>query len=192
MAVGGDKRAVSDESGTLQPAASSSVATATSTLRRLVPGLLLVGTCVGLAFFVNHLVPSISPLVVSVVAGAVLTNLRFVPTSADAGTRFAGKRLLRLGVVLLGFQLGVDQVLSLGGPALAVVVGTVALTFFGTQWLGRRLGVSRGLSLLVATRFSICGASAIAAMSRVAHSRDASTPFSIAPVALFGTLATRP
>ena len=153
------------------------------------PGLALVAVCVAIAFGVNHLVPSLSPLVVSVVIGAVLANLGVVPAWSRGGAHFAAKRLLRVGVVLLGFQLAIAQVISLGGPAVAVVVATVAVTFFGTQWLGHRLGLTSSLSLLIATGFSICGASAVAAMEGVADAEEEEVAFSIALVTLCGSLA---
>ncbi|GAC1540297.1 MAG: putative sulfate exporter family transporter [Acidimicrobiales bacterium] len=153
------------------------------------PGLALVAVCVTVAFGVNHLVPSLSPLVVSVVIGAILANLGAVPAWSRGGTHFAAKRLLRVGVVLLGFQLAISQVVSLGGPAVAVVVATVAITFFGTQWLGRRLGLTSSLSLLIATGFAICGASAVAAMEGVADAEEEEVAFSIALVTLCGSLA---
>src|ERR671913_348778 len=80
-----------------------------------------------------------------------------------------GKPLL-LGLVLAGLGAGIGFAVHGLVPGVPVVLVAVAIgvvvvlaTFFGTQWAGRRLGVSEGLSLLVATGFSICGVSAIAA-----------------------------
>jgi len=173
----------------LRPKGQPRVPGAARLVRRDGPGLALVGVCVAIAFSVNHLVASLSPLVVAVVIGAVLANLGLVPAWSRDGAHFAAKRLLRAGVVLLGFQLAIAQVISLGGTAVAVVVTTVAITFFGTQWLGRRLGLTPSLSLLIATGFSICGASAVAAMEGVADAEEEEVAFSIALVTLCGSLA---
>ena len=70
-----------------------------------------------------------------------------------------------------------------------VVVAVVAITFFGTRWAGRRLGVSDDLSLLVATGFSICGVSAIAAANGVIDADEDEVAFAVALVTLCGTLA---
>jgi uncharacterized integral membrane protein (TIGR00698 family) len=156
---------------------------------RTLPGLGAVGACVAVAFAVSHVIPSLSPLVVSVVIGAVLANVGAVPAWSRDGAHFAAKRLLRFGVVLLGFQLAVAEVLQLGGPTLVVVAATVGATFFGTQWLGRRMGVSPSLSLLIATGFAICGASAVAAMEGVADTDEEEVAFSIGLVTLCGSLA---
>jgi len=69
------------------------------------------------------------------------------------------------------------------------VIAVVTLTFLGTMWLGPRLGVSRPLSLLVATGFSICGASAVAAMEGVAEADEEEVTYAIALVTLCGSLA---
>lgn len=69
------------------------------------------------------------------------------------------------------------------------MVATVALTFFGTQLIGRALGVPRARSLLIATGFSICGASAVAAMTDVADGDEDDTAVAIALVTLCGSLA---
>lgn len=154
-----------------------------------IPGLALVGACVAAAFGLSHLVPTISPLVVAVALGALLTNLGLHPHWARAGTHLAAKRFLRLGVILLGFQLALGQVVALGGPGLALVLVVVAATFYGTQRLGRILGISPSLSLLIATGFSICGASAIAAMDGVSDADDEEVAFAVALVTLCGSLA---
>jgi uncharacterized integral membrane protein (TIGR00698 family) len=105
------------------------------------------------------------------------------------GQKFAAKKVLRFGIVLLGSQLALKQVVDLGGRELIVVVGVVALTFLGTLWLGPRLGVSKSLSLLIATGFSICGASAVAAMEGVVEADEEEVTYAIALVTLCGSLA---
>jgi uncharacterized integral membrane protein (TIGR00698 family) len=169
--------------------ARSTIAPALRTLRSALPGLAVVAVCVAAAYGLSRMVTALSPLVAAVAIGALLANLGLVPGWARPGMRLAAKRLLRLGVVLLGFQHAVGEVLRLGGPGLAVVAVVVAGTFFGTQWLGARLGVSPGLRLLIATGFSICGASAIAAVEGVADAEEEEVALSIALVTLCGSLA---
>lgn len=99
------------------------------------------------------------------------------------------RRLLRAGVVLLGLQLSVPQLLALGPGVLVAVVVTVAVTFVGTLWLGRWLRLPRGLVVLVASGFSVCGASAIAAVEGVVDREDEHVATAVALVTLYGTLA---
>jgi uncharacterized integral membrane protein (TIGR00698 family) len=69
------------------------------------------------------------------------------------------------------------------------VVVVVVATFFGTRWAGKRLGVSSGLALLVATGFSICGVSAIAAARGMSDADEEEVTYAIALVTLCGSLA---
>ncbi|MEO7398929.1 MAG: putative sulfate exporter family transporter, partial [Ilumatobacteraceae bacterium] len=93
------------------------------------------------------------------------------------------------GIVLVGFRLSLSEVAALGPRALVAVCLVVVITFFGTQWLGRRLGLSRPLSLLVATGYSICGASAIAAAEPFSDASEEEVAYAIALVTLCGSLA---
>ncbi len=79
--------------------------------------------------------------------------------------------------------------LRLGWATVAMVVGVVAATFLGTLWLGRRLGLPGDQPLLIATGYSICGASAIGAVSQVSGSDEEDVAASVALVTLCGTLA---
>jgi uncharacterized membrane protein YadS len=126
------------------------------------PGLAVAALIASVAFVVEYVVKNntpviISPLVIAVVLGALVSNFGLLPEKCRVGLGFAARNLLRLGIVLLGLQLSFSQVRELGAPGLALVVVVVAVTFVGTQWLGKKMGLSSGLSLLVATGFSICG-----------------------------------
>ncbi len=156
----------------------------------LAPGLGVVAVLAAIAFAVNKAVPVVSALVVAVVLGAIVSNTGKLPGHFQAGIAWSGKKLLRLGVVLLGFRLTLREIADLGPRGLGLVIVVVTLTFFGTQWLGKRLGLSPSLSLLVATGFSICGASAIAAMRGVTpEAEDEDVIYAIALVTICGTLA---
>jgi len=128
-------------------------------------------------------------VLVAVALGILLANTVGTPGRADAWLAFAAGPVLRLGIVLLGFELVLQETLRLGARGLAVVVAVVLATFVGTLWAGRRLGVSRGLALLVATGFSICGISAIAAAREVVDADEEEAAYAIALVTLCGTLA---
>jgi uncharacterized integral membrane protein (TIGR00698 family) len=158
------------------------------------PGLAIAASLAAVSFVVEYLIKNntagvISPLVIAVVLGALTSNLGWLPENCRVGLGFAARNLLRLGIVLLGLQLSFSQVRELGVPGLVLVIVVVAATFIGTQWLGKKMGLSPGLSLLVATGFSICGASAIAAMRPVSDADDDDMAYAIALVTICGTLA---
>ncbi|MEO1061871.1 MAG: putative sulfate exporter family transporter [Actinomycetota bacterium] len=162
---------------------------ARATAASLGPGLVLVAGLVVVARLLNEVASTVSALVFAVILGAVLANTVGVHPSLEPGLKFAAKRLLRVGIVLLGFRLSLGDVADLGGTGLAIVAVTVLVTFVGTQWMGRRLGLSEDLSLLVATGFSICGASAVAAMEPMTDAEEEEVAAAIGLVTVFGTLS---
>ena len=159
------------------------------TLDRIGIGLVfaLVGSLAGMAL--HEAVDWISPLVVAVLFGAIAANVGLVRAPMRPGLKWSARNVLRAGIVLVGLRLSLREVAHLGPRALAAVIVVVVATFFGTQWLGKRLGLSSGLSLLVATGFSICGASAIAATEPFADTTEEEVAYAIALVTLCGSLA---
>ena len=156
-------------------------------LRQLAPGLATAAVGTAAALAVHMAVPPLSALTVAVVLG--IAGGAALPATTRAGLAWASRTLLRLGVVLLGLQLGVDAVLGLGAGTVLAVVLTVVLAFAGTLLLGRLLGVGDGLSLMVATGFSICGAAAIAAMGCVGRAEKEDVATGVTLVTLYGTAA---
>ncbi|MCC9312417.1 putative sulfate exporter family transporter [Kitasatospora sp. RB6PN24] len=157
------------------------------------PGLLLAALGVVAAILVHRAVPAVPMLTASVVLGIAAAQLpgsrQLVQGAAKAGLGVAAKRLMRVGVVLLGLKLSLSDVAGLGWATVALVLTVVAATFAGTWWLGRRLGLPGDQPLLVATGYSICGASAIGAVSQVTGSEEEDIAGSVALVTLCGTLA---
>ncbi len=162
-----------------------------TTKRHAVTTILLVGVGLGTVLTAG-IAPGLSALLLAIVIGAVVGNLRVLPPTALAGISWSSKKLLRAGIVLLGFKLSLLSLVDIGMEGIAVLLITVGTTFLGTLVIGRMLGVPRVTRLLVATGFSICGASAVAAMSSVVDPEGRSeedTAQAVALVTIFGTIA---
>lgn len=157
-------------------------------VRMLTPGLALCLAAAAIAMTVHTVAPAVSPLVVAIVAGIALTNLVRLPESTAPGVTFAAKKLLRLGIVFLGLQLVLGDILALGVPMLAVIVCIVAGGIFGTLLLGRLLRMRPAQTLLIACGFSICGAAAVAGVEGVTDSDEEDVVTAVALVVIFGTL----
>lgn len=153
------------------------------------PGLALVGACVAASYAASALVPVLSSLIWAVFVGAAVVTVRPLHERFRPGVRLASRRLLRLGVALLGLRLGLGQLAAIGLPGLAVVLLVVPVTLGTTRLLGRWLRVPPGLALLVGTGSAICGASAIVAMDAGADTTEDDVTVAVATVTLFGTAA---
>jgi len=155
----------------------------------MVQGLGWVALALATATFAERMSSGVPMLVAAMVIGIAGRTFGLIPSAADDGLRFASTSLLRAGIVLLGLRLSIQDVSGLGAPTLVVVTSTVLITFFGVQLIARRLDLSPGLSILVASGFSICGNSAIASVKEVSRSEEDEVAAAIGVVTLSGTLA---
>ena len=96
------------------------------------------------------------------------------------GLDFASRTCLRLGVVLLGFQVTFGQIGSLGLEPFAALVGVMAVTFFAGVIAARLAGQSSYTGVLAGGATAICGASAAMALyGIIGRERLAQTQFAI-------------
>lgn len=150
-------------------------------------GIAIPLAAAGLAIALGHVVPLASPLLIALVIGAVIGNSRLGAHASVQGQDHVTKLLLRIGVVLLGLRLPLQDLVDVGVRGIVVIVATVIATFTLTCFVGARLGLDRGLVTLIASGFSICGASAIAAVETGIRRRDEDVALAIAMVTVFGT-----
>ena len=153
----------------------------------LTPGLAVAASATAMVLALSHLVPTVSPLLIAILLGAILSNVTRLPTRVGPGLTFAGKKLLRVGVALLGLQLVFGDILGLGVGMIAVVIAIVVLGILGTMFAGHLLGLSWTQRLLVACGFSICGAAAVAAADGVVDAKEEEVLTAVALVVIFGT-----
>jgi len=169
------------------------LSSAVTTARPLVPGLLASLVAVGIALVVHALVPILPAMTVAVVLGILAVNLPGTGPLCEqpwrAGLNWSGKHLMRTGIVLLGLKLSLNDIIGLGWTTIALVVGVVLLSFAGTYALGKLFRLEGDMPLMIATGFSICGASAIGAMAAVKGTKQSDTVLPTALVTLCGTLA---
>jgi uncharacterized integral membrane protein (TIGR00698 family) len=157
----------------------------------LAPGLALTGGIAALAYALR-LIPGISalsPMILAVLIGVVVHNFIGAPAATRQGAEFSLRRLLRISIVLLGLQITARQAADLGPGALAMIATALVSTLGFTVLMGRALGVSRGLALLIGVGTSICGASAVIAAKAATRGDDEDAAYAVACVTVFGTLA---
>src|SRR5437016_10596130 len=150
-------------------------------LRPLLPGLALAAALAAAARWL-HTIPaagSVSALMFAILLGIAIRNTTGVAPALLPGIRFSMRRLLRLAIVLLGFQLSLSQIRQVGERGFLIVAATLVCTFVFTLWLGRRLGVDPKVTELLAAGTSICGASAVVATNTVTEASDEDVAYAI-------------
>lgn len=138
----------------------------------------------------NHAL-QLSALTLAIVLGMAVGNL--TPPSwlsgATPGLRFAQQKILRLGIVLYGVRLTMQDLFHLGPRALLLdVIVIISILSLG-YWLGTRIfGIDRDTALLVSCGAGICGAAAVLATDRVIESESHKVSVAVATVVVFGTV----
>ena len=132
------------------------------------PGLLLCGLIAAVGYGLQQLELAasgrawIEALVLAILAGAAVRTVWTPGPKWKSGIDFSGKLLLEIAVVLLGASLSAATILAAGWALLLSILGIVAGAILLSFAIGRLLGLSKRLAILVA-----CGNSAIAAVAPV-------------------------
>ncbi len=155
------------------------------------PGLLAaVAIAVAARLATTVLPPVVSEVTVAILIGLLVGRLPVARTPAlGPGLRFAAEKLLRLGIVLLGAKLSVEQIAGIGLPAAVIIVVTMAAALTTVLVLSRVAAVDGRLAVLLAVGAAVCGNTAVVATSPVINARPRDTAYAVATVTLFGTIA---
>ena len=157
------------------------------------PGLALAAIGAAAGFGIHALLPVVPWLTASIVLGVIVSCVVPVRPALDGvlkpGLAVASRRVLRIGIVLLGLQLSLLDIAKLGWIAVLAIVALVGVSFVITWAIAKALRLPGDEPVMLAAGFSICGVSAVGAMSaaRGTDPKDTGTP--IALVTLYGTLA---
>jgi uncharacterized integral membrane protein (TIGR00698 family) len=159
----------------------------TSRLTDVVPGLLLATVVVVAARLVAKALPGQLPATtVGVLLGLAAANAIPLGAAFKPGLDFCVKKLLRLGIVLVGIRLSLVDVLGAGGVAIPVVLALVTLALLAGPRLARLLGASPRLGILAGASTAICGITATLAVAPVIEAEDREVAYTVANVTLCG------
>ena len=138
--------------------------------------------------------PSGRPSPVSAISVAVLLGLAVANTTRTAavfrpGLAFAVRRVLRLGIILVGVKLSIFDVVKLGAWGIPVVAAIILAALFVATRLARALGLSDRLGTLAAASTAICGVTAAVAVGPAIDADESEIAYTVANVTLFGLAA---
>ncbi len=162
-------------------------------IRNYLSGMLFVLCLTAIAVFLQGMSVSkhlgLSAIIISILIGMLVKNVIGVHNSMHLGINFCSKKVLRLAIILLGFKLSLLDISKIGYSALIVILISTTLTLILARVIGKKLGISRNLSILIGAGTSICGASAIVAVNAVSKSEnEEETSFAVAVVTILGTI----
>ena len=161
---------------------------------RIIPGLALCILVAAAAYLLQRLELAasgrawIEALVIAILGGAAIRTAWTPSERWRPGIDFSAKLVLEIAVVLLGASVSAATILAAGLPLLFSIFAMVAIAILLSFVIGRALGLSKRLAILVACGNSICGNSAIAAVAPVIGADGDDVAASIAFTAVLGVI----
>ena len=153
------------------------------------PGLVLTGLLALMSFLLDHFFPLIGSAVFAIILGMLVGNTWGLKDNMKPGVTYSGKKLLQYSIIFLGFTLSIQQVSKVGLSSLGFSLITITIAFLVALAIGRWLGLSPNLRLLIGFGTAICGGSAIAAASPIIEAEEEEVALSISTIFLFNVLA---
>lgn len=133
----------------------------------------------------------ISALIIAVVLGAVIGNFAHHNVSLLKKTGALGvctKQILRLGIILYGFRISLNEIQSIGLSGVGLAAFIVFSTFFFGLLVGKILKIDFLQSALIASGSSICGAAAVLASESVLKGGSSRVGVAVCTVVVFGSI----
>lgn len=142
----------------------------------------------GISTAIGKVFAGFSSMLAAILVGIITTNVVRIPERFSTGIAFCSRRVLRTGVVLLGFGVGVTDIVKLGWDAFGIAVAVVFCALAAGVLAGRAMGLSREQSLLTSAGCAICGAAAVAGVEgTLQKSKQHEVATAIAIVVAYGT-----
>ncbi|NLD21288.1 MAG: YeiH family putative sulfate export transporter [Bacteroidales bacterium] len=161
----------------------------------VIHGLLLIAGFSFAAFYISNFQwvknLSLSPLIIGFLIGIVYANClrNHLPETWVPGIKFCTKQILRLGIILYGFKLTIQNVVAVGVPSLVVDTIIVSGTILLGLLFGKILKIDRETALMTSTGSAICGAAAVLGAEPIVRCEPHKTAVAVSTVVIFGTIS---
>ena len=165
----------------------------------LLPGLLVAGLLAWFSIWLSKFIgvtllgfdkTPISAVMLGILLGLIIGAVVPMPTLLKPGLKFAVKKVLRLGIIMLGIRLTIFDVFELGAYGVPIVVICILGALFFTTRINKWLKLPERLGTLIAVGTSICGVSAIVATGPAIDAEEEEVAYAVAVITIFGLLAT--
>ncbi len=161
-------------------------------IKELAPGALIALIIGVVSVMIHDLEPfglSISSMLIAIILGLIMHQILPKTPKLSKGFQYCGNQLLKFTIVLMGFRLSLTDIQSVGIGGLITILIVCPLTFALTYFLGKKLKMTHSMSAVIASGFSICGASAIAAASPLVKAKEEDVTCGIAMITVLGTIS---
>jgi uncharacterized integral membrane protein (TIGR00698 family) len=128
----------------------------------------------------------VSPVLCAVLLGVIWRNTIGLRAGFVPGLQWITNNLLRIGIALVGLKLSLTGLASTATMALPVVIVCISVAVGVSVLIGRLFGLSKPLQLLLAAGTSVCGCTAICAMTPVVRARAVESGLAVTCVVVLG------
>lgn len=134
---------------------------------------------------------SFSPMIIGIILGMLYANsLRNnLPDTWVPGIQFCSKKVLRIGIILYGFRLTFQDIVSVGVSGIIIDIIIVTTTILGGIYIGKLLKMDKDTALLTSVGSGICGAAAVLGAESTIRTQPYKTAVAVATVVIFGTIS---
>lgn len=133
----------------------------------------------------------LSPLLIGVIIGTFASSVfRRAKRSTEMGVNFSAKKLLRMGIILYGFNVTLTQIADVGASGIIISLVVVAVIFTLGTFIGVKfLGLDKDIAMLVSGGSAVCGAAAVLALESSIKSEPYKGVVAVGTVVVFGIIA---
>ena len=162
----------------------------TNKIKELLPGLIL-GVMIAIVSFysakyLNHLIgykSLISSILLAIILGIIVKTFIGINQRFDEGLDFNVKKVLRIGIIILGIRLSISEIFSLGLSGIPIIIVCIFAGLVTGYLLTKLLNLPSKLGVLIAV-----GTSIVATAPGI-NAKKEEIAYSITVITIFGLLA---
>ncbi|GAA0743293.1 YeiH family protein [Clostridium oceanicum] len=159
--------------------------------KKLVPGIIFTLFIAIISMYINDSIKDVinlEALTIGIIIGIIYNNTIKTQAVFKEGVKFSLKRLLKVGIVLLGFKLNFNAILKLGPKVILMVLIFVPSVLIIATVLGKVFKAQNKLATLIGVGSCICGASAVVALAPTINAEDEDSVVAVSIVSFLGAV----
>ncbi|MFD3156827.1 YeiH family protein [Haloimpatiens sp. FM7330] len=159
--------------------------------KKIVPGILFTLVISIMSIYINDSIKDVinlEALTIGIIMGIIYNNTIKTQEVFKEGVRFSLKKLLKVGIVFLGFKLNFNAILKLGPKVILMVLIFVPSVLIIAVLLGKVFKVQNKLATLIGVGSCICGASAVVALSPTINAEEEDSVVAVSIVSFLGAI----
>ena len=161
-------------------------------IRQNILGATTISSLVVFSILLSHFLSSINILISSaflcIFFGLIVGNI-FSLKKIEPFANFCLKKLLRIGIALLGLSLSLNELFNYGLTAFFLIIINIVIAFLIIKYLCNLFKIPNVLGYLITMGTCICGVTAVIATSSIIKTDKDQTSYAVGVVTLFGIIA---